>query len=156
MTDHSGATRSALKRVSWGGLVLALIALFGLPTAAFAAATTVAVAGDTVTVTGDATVNQVSLNDTTQFVLVDDTTAGETPGSGCETDPVVTTRVRCSKQAGVVTKIDVSLLGENDILTSTGLDMPLSVSGGDGNDNLDRGSTERHLERRRRRRHPRR
>ena len=98
MRDHAGATRSALKRLSWGGLVLALIALFGFPTAAFAAATTVAVAGDTVTVTGDATVNQVSLNDTTQFVFVDDTTAGETPGSGCETDPIVTTRVRCSNK----------------------------------------------------------
>ena len=64
MRDISGAPRSALKRFSWGGLVLALIALFGLPTAAFAAPTTVTLVGDTVTVTGDATVNQVSLNDT--------------------------------------------------------------------------------------------
>ncbi len=144
MRDNSGATRSALKRLSWGGLVLALIALFGLPTAAFAAATTVAVVGDTVTVTGDATVNQVIVNDTGSFVFVDDTTAGETPVSGCEIDPVLTTRVRCSKQGGVVTTIDVSLFGENDVLTSTGLDMPLSVSGGDGNDDLT-GGTQRDI-----------
>jgi Ca2+-binding RTX toxin-like protein len=144
MRDDSSASRSALKRFSLGGLVLALIALFGFPTAAFAAATTVAVVGDTVTVTGDATVNQVSVNDTGSFVFVDDTTAGETPGSGCETDPVLTTRVRCSKQSGVVTTIDVSLFGGNDILTSTGLDMPLSVSGGDGNDDLT-GGTQRDI-----------
>ncbi len=89
MRDNSGATRSALKRLSWGGLVLALIALFGLPTAAFAAETTVTLVGATVTVTGDATVNTVSINDSAQFVTVVDTTAGATPGTGCVTDPAV-------------------------------------------------------------------
>ena len=142
MRDDSGASRSALKRFSLGGLVLALIALFGLPTAALAAPTTVTLVGDpgTVTVTGDATVNDVSLNDTGAYVFVVDTTAGATAGAGCETDPDVAGGVRCAKPVGGVTVIDVSLGAENDILTSTGLDVPLNVSGGDGNDDLTGGT----------------
>jgi Ca2+-binding RTX toxin-like protein len=142
MRDHSGATRSALKRLSWGGLVLALIALFGLPTAAFAAATTVTLVGDPgiVTVTGDAMVNQVSLNDSNTYVTVVDATQGVSPGSGCEVDPGVAGGVRCLKPGGGVTVIVVALLGENDILLSGGLDEPLNVLGGDGNDFIDGGT----------------
>jgi Ca2+-binding RTX toxin-like protein len=142
MRDHSGASRTALKRLSGGGLVLALIALFGLPTAAFAAPTTVALVGDpgTVTVTGDTTVNTVSINDTAQFVTVVDTTAGATPGAGCETDPAVAGGVRCAKPVGGVTIIDVSLGAEADFLFSAGLDEPLNVLGGDGNDFIDGGT----------------
>src|SRR5918999_3407685 len=144
MRDDSRASRSALKRFSWAGLVLALMTVFGLPTAAFAAPTTVTLAGDPgiVTVTGDDTVNTVAINDSAAFVFVVDTTQGATPGAGCEADPnpAVSGGVRCPKPAGGVTRIDVSLLGDNDDLTSTGLDEPLSVLGGAGDDILDGGA----------------
>jgi Ca2+-binding RTX toxin-like protein len=144
MRDDSRASRSALKRFSWAGLVFALMAVFGLPTAAFAAPTTVTLAGDPgiVTVTGDDTVNTVAINDSAAFVFVVDTAQGATPGAGCEADPnpAVSGGVRCPKPAGGVTRIDVSLLGDNDDLTSTGLDEPLSVLGGAGDDILDGGA----------------
>ena len=56
MRKVSRAKRTSLKRISSGGVVLALVALFGLPTAAFAAGpTTVSVAGNTVTATAAGT-----------------------------------------------------------------------------------------------------
>jgi Ca2+-binding RTX toxin-like protein len=142
MMDDSRASRSALKRFSWGGLVLALLAVLGLPTAAFAAPTTVTLAGDPgiVTVTGDATINFVDLNDSATHVFVSDTTQGATPGPGCEVDPAVVGGVRCAKPPLGVTRIDVILGAGDDDLTSTGLDEPLDVLGGDGLDVLDGGS----------------
>ena len=89
MRDHSRASLFALKRFSWAGLVLAVIAVLGLPTAAFAAPTTVSLAGGTVTVTGDGLVNTLVITDSATQVFVEDTTQGATPGVGCEADPAV-------------------------------------------------------------------
>ena len=141
MRDHSQAPLFALKRFSWAGLVLAIIAVLGLPTAAFAAPTTVAFAGGTVTVTGDGLVNTLVITDSALYVFVEDTTQGATPGPGCEadTDPNFPGRVRCAKDTGV-TVIDVTLLAGDDTLATTGLGEPLNVSGGDGLDNLEGGS----------------
>lgn len=139
MRKDSGASRSALKRFSWAGLVLALMAVFGLPTAAFAAPTAVSLLVDTITVTGDDTVNAVHITDSGTHVFVSDP-AGTTPGAGCEADPAVGTGVQCEKPVGGIAMIVVNLLAENDILTTTGLGEPLTVSGGDGNDNLEGGA----------------
>jgi Ca2+-binding RTX toxin-like protein len=139
MRDHLRASRSALKRFSWAGLVLALMAVFGLPTAAFAAAINVSLAVDTVTVAGDDAINAVHITDDGTYVFVSDP-AGATPGSGCEADPAVATGVRCEKPVGGIAMIVVNLAADNDILTTTGLGEPLTVTGGDGNDNLEGGA----------------
>jgi Ca2+-binding RTX toxin-like protein len=142
MRDHSRAPLSALKRFSWAGLVLALMALFGLPTAAFAAPTNVSLAIDTVTVTGDAEINTLVISDSATQVFVEDTTQGATPGAGCEADddPNFPGRVRCAKPVGGIAMIVANLAANNDTLATTGLGEPLTVSGGDGDDNLEGGS----------------
>ncbi|MGH2680716.1 MAG: calcium-binding protein [Actinomycetota bacterium] len=141
MSDGFRVSSSALKRFSWAGMVLALMAVFGLPTAAFAAATTVMLVGDpgTVTVTADDLVSEVSIGDSASFVTVVDS-QGVTPGAGCEVDPDVVGGVRCAKPIGGVTVIDVILAAGDDILLTAGLGEPLDVSGGDGNDTLNGGS----------------
>ncbi len=141
MRVHSSASLFALKRFSWAGLVLAIIAVLGLPTAAFAAPTTVTLAAGTVTVTGDDLVNTVVISDSGTFVFVEDTTQGVTPGAGCEPDddPNFPGRARCDKLTGV-TLIVVTLAAGNDTLNTTGLGEPLTVSGGADNDILEGGS----------------
>ncbi|HEX6581112.1 MAG TPA: calcium-binding protein [Actinomycetota bacterium] len=142
MGGTSRVSRSALKRLAWAGMVLSLTAAFGLPTAAFAAASTVTLVGDpgTVTVTADDLANGINLNDSAGYVTVVDTIQGVTPGAGCEVDPNVVGGVRCLKPAGGVSIIDVILGAGNDGLLSAGLDEPLHVLGGDGNDTIDGGS----------------
>ncbi|MDQ4107850.1 MAG: hypothetical protein M3138_03460, partial [Actinomycetota bacterium] len=139
MRDDSRASRSALKRFLGPGLVLALMAVFGLPTTAFAAAINVSLAVDTVTVAGDDAINTVHITDDGTYVFVSDP-AGATAGAGCEADPAVLTGVRCAKPLGGIAMIVVNLAAENDILTTTGLGEPLTVSGGDGDDNLEGGA----------------
>src|SRR5688572_30094088 len=75
MGGTSRIFRSALKRLAWAGIVLSLMAVFGMPTAAFAAASTVTLAGDpgTVTVTADDLANGIGLNDSARYVTVVDT-----------------------------------------------------------------------------------
>jgi Ca2+-binding RTX toxin-like protein len=123
-------------------MALSLMAVFGLPTAAYAAASTVTLVGDpgTVTVTADDTPNGISLNDSAGYVTVVDTIQGVTPGAGCEVDPNVVGGVRCAKPLGGVSIIDVILGAGDDSLLSAGLDEPLHVLGGDGNDTIDGGS----------------
>ena len=141
MRGISGVPRFAVKRFSWAGLVLAVIAVLGLPTAAFAAPINVSLVGDTVTVTGDPEANVVHITDSRTHVFVSDNPDGVTPGPGCEPDPLVATGVQCEKPAvGGVAMIVVDLLAGDDILTTTGLGEPLIVSGGDGNDNLEGGA----------------
>jgi Ca2+-binding RTX toxin-like protein len=136
MRKVSGASRAALKRISAGGLVLALMALFGLPTVAFAAPTTVTLVGDpgVVTVTGGASVNEVTISDTATYVQVEDSQEGVSPGAGCASAPGGL--VRCTKPAGGVTIINVSLGAEEDILQATGSGEPVNANGGTGNDTL--------------------
>ena len=73
-------------------------------------------------------------------MTVVDTIQGVTPGAGCEVDPNVVGGVRCAKPAGGVLIIDVILGAGDDSLLSAGLDEPLHVLGGDGNDTIDGGS----------------
>ena len=145
-----------MKRLAWAGMVLSLMAVFGLPTAAFAAASTVTLVGDpgTVTVTADDLENGIGLNDSAGYVTVVDTIQGVTPGAGCEVDPNVVGGVRCAKPAGGVVIIDVILGAGNDSVLSAGLDEPLHVLGGDGNDTIDGGSRGGRPGGRRGRRHP--
>ena len=70
MRKDTGASRT-LKRISTGGLVLALAALFGLPNVAFAAPVTASTNGPTpatITVTANGEDNQISISDTTTYV----------------------------------------------------------------------------------------
>ena len=142
MGGSSRVSRSALKRLAWAVLVASLMAVFGLPTAAFAAPSTVTLVGDpgTVTVTGDDLANGISLNDSAGYVTVVDTIQGVTPGAGCEVDPNVVGGVRCAKPSQGVLIIDVILGAGDDSVLSAGLDEPLHVLGGDGNDTIDGGS----------------
>jgi Ca2+-binding RTX toxin-like protein len=139
MRKDSRVSRPALKRISSGGVVLALVALFGLPTAAFAAPVTVSTNGANpgiVTVTGDAEVNQVTVSDTVLYVYVEDTQEGATPGANCEAEPGGTGRVRCLKPALGFTVININLGAGNDNLFATGSSVPVNVLGGDGADTL--------------------
>ena len=131
------ASRSALKRISTGGLVLALTALFGLPTAAFAAGETV-VSSNGVTVTVQAAAglirNQVSVSDLGPNVGVRDSLADVTAGPGC-TDPAPPGgQVLCAD--ATVTTIVVNLGGENDVLLPGGFSFVINAAGGAGNDNM--------------------
>jgi hypothetical protein len=87
MRKVSRVSRPALKRISSGGVVLALVALFGLPTAAFAAPgpTSAAIGpADTITVTTTAdSVNRINISDTSEVVDISDTRQTETAGAGC-------------------------------------------------------------------------
>ncbi len=111
MGGNARVSRTSLKRLAWAGMVLSLMAVFGLPTAAFAAATTVTLVGDpgTITVTADDLVNDISLNDSAAYVTVVDSMQGVTPGAGCQVDPNVVGGVRCEKPLGGVVIIDVIL-----------------------------------------------
>ena len=124
MGGSSRVSRSALKRLAWAVLVASLMAVFGLPTAAFAAPSTVTLVGDpgTVTVTGDDLANGISLNDSAGYVTVVDTIQGVTPGAGCEVDPNVVGGVRCAKPSQGVLIIDVILGAGDDTLDGKGLD----------------------------------
>ena len=141
MRKDSGASRSALKRISSGGVVLALVALFGLPTAAFAAPTTVTLVGNpgTVTITGDGSNNAVTVSSSATHVNVVDTAEGVTPGAGCAVNPVNPDGVRCAIPTNGVTVVNVNLGLGNDTLQSSGTDEPMVINGGDGNDVLNGG-----------------
>ncbi len=101
MRMDSRASRPAWKRISSGGVVLALVALFGLPTAAFAAPVTATVAGDpaTVTVNADGQANQLSISDTAAYVQISDSKEGVAPGGGCALNPANANQLRCPKGA---------------------------------------------------------
>lgn len=140
MRKDKRASRT-LKRISTGGLVLALAALFGLPNVAFAAETTAAIAGDpgVVTVVADGGNSQVSIGDTATYVSIRDSRQGVSPLGGCAFAPGSTTEVRCPKPALGVTVINVNLGAGDDILLSISLDEPLNVDGGLGDDQLNGG-----------------
>jgi Ca2+-binding RTX toxin-like protein len=142
MRKYLGVSRPALKRISSGGVVLALVALFGLPTAAFAAPVTATVVGDpaTVTVTADGQENQLSISDTASFVLIRDSREGVSAGGGCTLNPADSDELRCPKPAGGVTIIIVNLGAGDDILLSVGVDEPMTINGGDGDDILNGGN----------------
>jgi Ca2+-binding RTX toxin-like protein len=144
MRKDSRASRSALKRISSGGVVLALVALFGLPTAAFAAPVTATTDGAdpaTITVNADGNDNQLSISDSASFVSIRDSKEGVAPGGGCALNPADDDELRCPKGAvnGVLIII-VNLGAGNDILLSIGVDEPMTVNGGDGDDNLTGGN----------------
>jgi Ca2+-binding RTX toxin-like protein len=124
--------------------VLALVALFGLPTAAFAAPTTAATNGldpATITVTADASNNQVSISDSATFVSIRDSREGVAPGGGCALNPADSDELRCPKGAvSGVSIIAVNLGGGNDVLLSIGVDEPMTINGGDGDDTLNGGN----------------
>ena len=140
MRMDSRASRPAWKRISSGGVVLALVALFGLPTAAFAAPVTASTNGAdpaTVTVTADGQNNQLSISDTASYVQISDSKEGVAPGGGCALNPANANQLRCPKGAvnGVLIII-VNLGAGNDVLLSIGVDEPMTINGGDGDDNL--------------------
>jgi Ca2+-binding RTX toxin-like protein len=140
MRKDPRASRSAWKRISSGGVVLALVALFGLPTAAFAAPVTVSTNGANpgiVTVTGDLEVNHVTISDSVTYLYVEDTQEGAAPGANCEAEPGGTGRVRCLKPALGFTVVNINLAGGADNLFATGSSVPVNVLGGAGNDTLD-------------------
>ena len=83
---------------------------------------------------------EIILNDSAGYVTVVDTIQGVTPGAGCEVDPNVVGGVRCAKPVLGVLIIEVTLGAGNDGVLSAGLDEPLHVLGGDGNDTIDGGS----------------
>ena len=142
MRKDSRAPRSAWKRISSGGVVLALTALFGLPTAAFAAPVTATVAGDPaiINVTADAAENEMFIGDSSTYVWIRDNNEGVAPGGGCALSPVDSEELRCPKPAGGVTVVNVILGGGDDTLLPVSLGEPLNVDGGAGDDDIFGGS----------------
>ena len=127
MRMDSRASRPALKRISSGGVVLALVALFGLPTAAFAAPTTVTLAGNpgTVTITADGSDNAITVSSTALFVNVFDTKENVTPGAGCVVHPSDPEAARCASPSNGVTVINVTLgAGDDSIQAPAGTKAP--------------------------------
>jgi Ca2+-binding RTX toxin-like protein len=139
MRKDSGASRSALKRISVGGLVLALMALFGLPTAAFAVNdTSASVSGDTITVTTATDVkNGIVISDTLEYVEIYDSRQTEVAGTGCALTGTGT-RIRCPI-AGVTTVV-VNLGGNDDTSSVIGSSLIYIVNAGAGNDTVSGGS----------------
>ena len=140
MRMDSRASRPAWKRISSGGVVLALVALFGLPTAAFAAPVTATVAGDpaTVTVNADGQNNQLSISDTASLRPDHGLQGRRRTGRRLRAEPGSNAnQLRCPKGAvNGVSIIIVNLGAGNDVLLSIGVDEPMTINGGDGDDNL--------------------
>jgi Ca2+-binding RTX toxin-like protein len=136
------ASRPALKRISTGGLVLALMALFGLPTAALAVnettATTDGADPATITVTALDVSNFVTISGgaSSDFITIQDSRAGVAAGGGCTLHPADPDRLQCPKPvSGDVLKVIVHLGDGDDILQVTA-SAPIEAYGGLGEDNL--------------------
>jgi len=139
MRNVSRARRTSLKRITSGGVVLALVALFGLPTAALAVGeTTATVSGDpaTVTVTALDASNFVSIGESTDYITIRDSREGVAAGGGCTLNPADSSQLRCPKPvSGDVLEVVVHLGDGNDILQVTASE-PIRAYGGLGADNL--------------------
>jgi Ca2+-binding RTX toxin-like protein len=142
---------SSVKRISAGGVVLALVALFGLPTTALAAGPTQVElngAGTILTADANATlpvqVNVITVGNTGPVagggISIKDTGpsgdgvfAGPNAiAAGC-TD-TVTDQVRCP--FGSITSIVVNAGSGNDTIIVLNDDVPTTANGGDGDDSL--------------------
>ena len=148
MRKVSRAKRTSLKRISSGGVVLALVALFGLPTAAFAAGPTQVEldgAGTTLTATAAGTqVNSITVGNTGPVagggISIKDTgPAGDgvfaganALAAGC-TD-TVTDQVRCP--FGDIALVVVNAGDSNDLIIVLNDDVPTQANGEAGNDSL--------------------
>ena len=142
MRKVSRVSRPALKRISSGGVVLALVALFGLPTAAFAAPgpTSAAITSlTTVTVTttaGADSANRINISDTSENVVISDTRQTEVAGTGCSLNGSGSS-IRCPIEG--ITTVVVNLGVGDDTLSVFGSSLVFQVNAGDGDDILSTG-----------------
>jgi Ca2+-binding RTX toxin-like protein len=151
MRKQTRASRTSLKRISSGGVVLALVALFGLPAAPASAAGTqtqveLNVAGTTLTATAftGAQINSITVGNTGPVagggISIKDTGpsgdgvfAGPNAlAAGC-TDSV-NDQVRCP--FGAITSVVVFAGPSNDNVFVLNDDVPTTANGGTGNDAL--------------------
>ncbi len=147
MRKVSRASRTSLKRISSGGVVLALVALFGLPTAAFAAGPTVVdVSANVLIATADAgtQVNSITVGNTGPVagggVSIKDTgPAGDgvtmtaaAGAAGCI--DTVNDQIRCP--FGTLVSVTVHAGPSNDLIIVLNDDLPTTANGGPGNDSL--------------------
>ncbi len=154
MRKVSRAKRTSLKRISSGGVVLALVALFGLPTAAFAAPgdTVVTVAttvdpNDTIVVNADVgEVNTITLGGSSAITIkdtgsdvVDPNAAAEAAGCTQQSNP---NQTNCS---GSFVFITVNANNMNDTVFVINPPIEVTLNGQDGNDNLRGGGGEDNL-----------
>ena len=147
MRKVSRAKRTSLKRISSGGVVLALVALFGLPTAAFAAGPTVVdVSANVLIATADpgTQVNSITVGNTGPVagggVSIKDTgPAGDgvtmtaaAGAAGCI--DTVNDQIRCP--FGTLVSVLVNAGPSNDLIIVLNDDLPTTANGGTGNDSL--------------------
>jgi Ca2+-binding RTX toxin-like protein len=142
MSSHSRASRTSLKRMSAGGVVLALVALFGLPTAAFAAnpSNVSFNAGlDTATVNTTAGINNIITVAGSSTITFKDTGSGDmdlgtnAAAAGC-VQSINANQVNCP--LGAIASIVVNGGTGNDRLTVSTTSAVSTLNGGDGDDLL--------------------
>jgi Ca2+-binding RTX toxin-like protein len=145
MRKESRASRTSLKRISSGGVVLALVALFGLPTAAFAAGpTTVNISGTTLTATAAVgqrnSITVGNAGPSGSGISIKDTgpsSNGTVRGAGAITagcTQATADEVRCP--LGTLAAATVNADDVGDVVFILNDDVVVTVNGGDGNDDL--------------------
>src|SRR4029453_1874759 len=146
MSSRIRAQRTSLKRMSAGGVVLALLAFFGLPMApAFAAGpTTVDISGTTLTaLASGAQVNSITVGNAGPVgsgISIKDTgpsSNGTVRGAGAIAagcTQATADEVRCP--LGTLAAATITMLDLNDVVFVLNDDVVVTVNGGLGNDDL--------------------